>query len=85
MPVPDATPEPVAPGAAATAPLTRDQVREVQELLTGLGFDPGPVDGLMGRRTSSAIEGFQQSINLPVDGRANAALLLRLRQAAEQG
>lgn len=85
VPVPDATPEPVAPGASVTAPLTRDQVREVQELLAELGFDPGPVDGLLGRRTSDAIEGFQQSRNLPVDGRANAALLLRLRQAADQG
>ena len=39
----------------------------------------GPADGLMGKRTSSAIEAFQFEQGLPVTGRADLALLNALQ------
>lgn len=37
-------------------PLNGDEVGIVQDHLTRLGFDPGPVDGLMGPSTRTAID-----------------------------
>jgi peptidoglycan hydrolase-like protein with peptidoglycan-binding domain len=39
------------------APLDSDEVGVLQLYLTDLGFDPGPVDGLMGANTRSALIG----------------------------
>ncbi|MES0883356.1 SUMF1/EgtB/PvdO family nonheme iron enzyme [Roseibium sp. SCP14] len=41
---------------------------EIQELLNGLGLNTGPVDGVEGRRTRSAIAAFQRLINAPATG-----------------
>lgn len=43
-------------------------VREVQERLETLGFDPGPVDGKRGPKTTSAIRAFQLANGLSPDG-----------------
>jgi Putative peptidoglycan binding domain len=43
-------------------------VRGVQGRLANLGFQPGPVDGDVGRRTTRAIEAFQRSQGLEEDG-----------------
>lgn len=43
-------------------------VTRLQARLKSLGFDPGPVDGAMGRSTTAAIIAFQQSRNLEADG-----------------
>ncbi len=45
-----------------------DLVREVQNNLTGLGFDPGPVDGTYGHETRKAVVKFQESRGLQADG-----------------
>jgi hypothetical protein len=44
-------------------------VFEVQKKLNGLGYRPGPLDGIMGQKTVAAIESFQRSRGLPVTGR----------------
>ena len=53
-------------------------VAELQHALKALGFDPGPIDGAIGRRTIAAIIAFQQSRGLVADGiagtRTQAAL-----------
>jgi len=36
-------------------------IRRVQSALQRNGFDPGPVDGIMGSKTSSALSAFQKS------------------------
>ena len=41
---------------------------EVQRLLAQQGFDPGPLDGIRGRRTVGAIKRFQSTNGLLVDG-----------------
>ena len=43
-------------------------VRDLQEALKALGHDPGPVDGVFGVRTESAVRAFQQARGIAVDG-----------------
>lgn len=43
-------------------------VTDVQKALQRAGFDPGPVDGRMGKKTKSAIKQFQRRNNLKADG-----------------
>src|SRR6201999_1096909 len=43
-------------------------VRDLQEALKALGHDPGPVDGVFGSRTESAVRAFQQAREITVDG-----------------
>ena len=55
-----------------TAPLVAaspDQtIQDVQKVLTDKGFDPGPLDGMMGPQTHSAIREFQKSNHLELTG-----------------
>ena len=56
-------------------------IREVQTRLHRLGHPVGEIDGLPGPRTRAAVEAFQRSRGLPVDGRLSRSLLDRLREA----
>ncbi len=49
-------------------------VANTQSGLSRLGYDPGPVDGLIGPRTSAAIREYQYDHGLPLDGQATPAL-----------
>lgn len=62
--------------------LSRAERREVQARLIERGFDIGAADGIIGARTRAAIEAFQASVGLPVDGRAGARVLQALQAAA---
>ena len=57
-------------------------VHEVQKLLSQLGYDAGPADGILGNRTANAIRLFQMQNRMPVNGRPDMALLQRLRALA---
>lgn len=46
----------------------RRLIRRVQSALKDKGFDPGPIDGMMGRRTSDALSAFQKSQGLEQTG-----------------
>jgi peptidoglycan hydrolase-like protein with peptidoglycan-binding domain len=46
----------------------RHDIKKVQETLRDKGFDPGPIDGVMGSQTRAAISQYQKSENLPVTG-----------------
>ncbi len=64
---------------------TKELTAEAQTLLSQLGFDPGPVDGLLGNRTRGPIRADQAATGLPQDGEPSAQLLSQLRaEAAEQ-
>lgn len=54
-----------APSFAATA---SESVRAAQQVLKEKGFDPGPVDGVSGPKTRSALRKFQAQQHLTVDG-----------------
>lgn len=43
-------------------------VKEIQESLKAVGFNPGPIDGVMGRSTRQAVREFQKKNHLRVDG-----------------
>lgn len=43
-------------------------IKAVQQALLDRGFDPGPVDGIWGRRTIAAVREFQRAEGLLVDG-----------------
>jgi peptidoglycan hydrolase-like protein with peptidoglycan-binding domain len=47
----------------------RDLVRDAQVALRDAGFDPGEIDGVMGRKTRAALREFQASQGLPQTGR----------------
>jgi hypothetical protein len=69
-----------APTQANTAPLTGDEVRELQTWLKAFGLDPGPVDGFMGPLTETAIKKYEATRLQPVTGMADRLLLERLRK-----
>lgn len=43
-------------------------VRDLQEALKELGFNPGAVDGVFGSKTESAVKAFQKARGIVVDG-----------------
>jgi peptidoglycan hydrolase-like protein with peptidoglycan-binding domain len=57
-------------------------VRAAQRALKEKGFNPGPIDGVMGPRTSAAVRDFQQKENLKVTGRLDAETRSRLTASA---
>jgi len=56
-------------------------VRAAQLYLTYLGYAPGPVDGVAGRFTQSALQQFQLRHNMPARDRFDSDLLARLKAA----
>ena len=64
-------------------------VREIQFMLLRLGMDPGPIDGIPGSQTLSAVSKFQAKSGLPMSnlisgGKISAVLLARLRDEASR-
>eukprot|EP00873_Tetraselmis_striata_P022909 jgi/Tetstr1/443173/TSEL_031213.t1 len=60
----------------------RERLRDMQRVLDELGYAPGPVDGVMGRKTRAAIELFQEGAELPVTGEPSDLVLRALYAAA---
>ena len=56
------------------------RIRNIQVLLTKLGFETGPADGSMGAQTREAIRNYQRALGLGIDGEPSEALLGHLRQ-----
>jgi len=55
-------------------------VYEIQERLTQLGYNPGPVDGIYGKKTAAGISRFQKNTGMRPDGKASKRLLEILRK-----
>ena len=73
------TPQSGTPPVAESAASKRERVREIQQLLTDLGYRPGPVDGLFGAKTEAAILAYQGDAGVPRTGKASEELLAMLR------
>lgn len=56
-------------------------VLDIQRRLKSLGFDPGPLDGIRGRRTIAAVKAFQEVYGLVVDGIVGPQTRAALKQA----
>ena len=69
------------PGSSAWA-LQTAELKELEELLHDLGFDPGPVDGTVDAATIDAIRRYQEFAALPGDPEPSARLLDELRGVA---
>jgi peptidoglycan hydrolase-like protein with peptidoglycan-binding domain len=81
-------PEPPAPQQASlpaptanlpSLPLGHDDVREVQNQLISLGFDPGPADGQVGPGTLAAAQQYDQSRGGNGRASVDGELLARLK------
>ncbi len=66
--------------AVAEQPLSRRQIRSVQAALAKWGYDPGPADGISGKRTTAAVRQYQADWQLPETGQLSAELLARLER-----
>ena len=55
-----------------SAPTLANDVRTAQQLLTELGYNPGPVDGSYGGKTEQALIKFYAAQNKKFDGKLNA-------------
>ncbi|HEU4439523.1 MAG TPA: peptidoglycan-binding domain-containing protein [Methylomirabilota bacterium] len=69
--------------AAAARPGTAPQpapryVRDAQRALRDLGYEPGPVDGIVGPRTREALARYQRSEKIAVTGRLDPETMVRL-------
>lgn len=58
-----------------------DLISSIQELLIELNFSPGEPDGILGKRTISAIKAFQVAYELEMTGEADEDLLVYLQLA----
>ncbi len=65
-------------------PLPDLVIRAAQLYLTYLGYHPGPVDGVIGRLTRSALNEFQEQQRLPVTDDVTDEQLVLLKQAVEK-
>ncbi len=77
--------EPAAPTraviVASEAAVETSTIRDIQQLLAQVGYDPGSLDGQLGPRTRKAIEAFQRDHGLKVDGQPSAPLKSSLEAA----
>ncbi len=58
----------VSSGTSSKIHVSGVTVADVQRALTKAGFDPGQVDGKMGKKSKAAIKAFQRSQGLKADG-----------------
>ena len=80
-PPPPAAAVPAAPSpSAAAAQMPTAEVRDVQGRLRAMGFNPGPVDGIVGPLTENAAQQYQRARGLAVTGAVDRNLLAQLRR-----
>jgi TPR repeat protein len=60
-------------------------VMYLEHALNGLGFEAGPVDGILGKRSRAAISRYQKSRGLPTSGKATPELVQRLFEEQNAG
>ena len=58
--------------------LTLTERKDLQQALLDKGFDPGPIDGVIGAGTKRALRAWHGSMGMPADGYASADILLKL-------
>ena len=68
------------PGRGASA-LSGQRIASIQRNLASLSYQPGPADGVMGRKTRGAIRAFQAQKGLPVTGELSDELEVAIRAA----
>jgi peptidoglycan hydrolase-like protein with peptidoglycan-binding domain len=69
---------------AQASPADIERTKEIQRGLKRRGYDPGPIDGFMGLRTSRAIRAFQADHGLYVNGMPSRTVYEMLAEEASQ-
>ena len=59
----------------------KPEVKDLQEALKTLGFNPGPVDGVFGAATEKAVKAFQTSVGIHADGIVGRITWLNIDEA----
>jgi hypothetical protein len=59
-------------------------IKKTQRLLKAKGYNPGPIDGLMGRKTRQAIVAFQRENGMTADGKISGGVYGALYRAPER-
>ncbi len=80
----EADPQPVLPTQVLVKGDRGSKVRTLQTRLQTKGYDPGPVDGVYGRRTQTAVMAYQQTKGLEVNGNVNAETWIALSKEWSQ-
>jgi len=62
-----------------------DEVKKAQEALRDKGYDPGPIDGVVGPRTRAALRSYQQAENLAVTDRLDPETAAKLGGTSQTG
>lgn len=65
--------------------MSATDIKAIQQALLDKGYDPGPVDGVWGRKTIAAVRAFQQAAGLEVDGIYGPQTAARLLPSAPLG
>jgi osmotically-inducible protein OsmY len=65
-------------GSRVAATGSHARVMAMQQALKDKGFDPGPIDGTLGPRTTSALKEYQKSENLTMTGKMDHATAAKL-------
>jgi peptidoglycan hydrolase-like protein with peptidoglycan-binding domain len=66
-------------------PPSAAHIAKTQRQLAALGYDPGPVDGVLGKQTRIAIKHFQVDAEMEVDGELTPAMSARLKKRVLEG
>ena len=69
--------------ACFTKPVFANDVLKIQELLTNLGYTPGPIDGSYGSKTKYALENFYAAQNKKFDGELSENEISALTKASK--
>jgi lytic murein transglycosylase len=72
---------PVGKGRGQVASLNFEQTMVLQEMLAGLGYDIGKVDGKIGKGTRAAVKDLQAKYGMPADSYPTTAFLKKLQSA----
>lgn len=64
--------------------MNNEQVKNAQEILVGLGLEPGRTDGYFNGMTEIAVKAFQRKHDLPVTGAIDAKTASALEEAVRQ-
>ena len=67
-PIQNSAPASVNPATALTKGAAGSKVKTLQVRLEVQGYDPGPIDGIFGARTATAVKKFQEYKGLTADG-----------------
>jgi len=75
---PKPVPHPPLPRAAKSPARQDPDIVKVQHALKEKGHDPGPADGILGPRTTAALQAFQKSEGLDPSGRLDRGTVEKL-------